>query len=184
MALHMEQGSMPHIYWIDLANDGVYTECAVMKRDVQGNIYFFPLNVLDKIDKGRMARILSNRNANAFELWDLMSQITLNNGVNALEYFHQLVEVVTPNGRRMSPRDGVIGTSNQGRIDMRGADARAAMQAQIDMASNAAAKAAAMAAAEAVRNQGQSAERAKAPDNNAPKRATTRNKPQPNKEGK
>jgi hypothetical protein len=170
MAVSMHQGNMPHLYWIDLSGDGVYTECAVMRKDGLGNVYFFPLNALDKIDKGRLARILSNRNATAFELWDLMSQITLNNGVNALTYFHQLVEVITPNGRRMKPREGVVGT-NSGVVDMRGKEARAAMQAQADMAASAAAKAAAEAAVAAVRRGPD------APEEDEPAKRSTRKKP-------
>lgn len=107
-----------------------------------------------------MAKIVSNRNSTAFELWDLMSQVTLNNGVNALEYFHQLVEMITPTGKRMTPREGVIGTDMTGIVDLRGADARAAAQAQADIAAQAAANAAAQAAAAAVR--GDSAQAAQA----------------------
>jgi len=175
MAVSMQPGNMPHLFWIDLANDGIYTECAVMKKDGLGNIYFFPLNALDKIDKGRLARILSNRNANTFELWDLMSQITLNNGVNALTYFHQLVELITPNGKRMRPREGVIGT--EGIIDTRGKEARAAMEEQAQIAARAAANAAADAAAAAIRGTqaapapAPAAAEAPAP---APKRRTTK----------
>lgn len=154
MAVNMQEGNMPHIFWIDLKNDGVYTECAVMKKDGLGNIYYFPLNALDDIDKRRLARILSNRNANHFELWDLMSNITLNNGVNALTYFHQLVQVLTPGGRSMRPQEGVIGVGTTGVIDTRSKDARNAMEAAASVAANAAATAAATAAANAVRAQG------------------------------
>jgi hypothetical protein len=151
MAVNMQPGNMPHLAWIDLGGDGVYTECAVMKKDGLGNIYFFPLNALDKIDKGRLARILSNRNATAFELWDLMSQITLNNGVNALTYFHQLVEMITPNGKRMRPQEGVVGT--EGVIDTRSVDQRKALEASAQIAASAAANAAANAAAAAIRGE-------------------------------
>lgn len=155
MTVQMQPGNMPHLYWIDLSGDGVYTECAVMKKDGLGNVYFFPLNALDRIDKGRLARILSNRNATAFELWDLMSQITLNNGVNALMYFHQLVEMITPTGKRMKPQEGVVGT--EGIIDTRTKEARAAMEANVQTAATAAANAAAQAAAAAIRGEAPSA---------------------------
>lgn len=104
------KGNLPHIEWIDLKGDGLMVECAVLKKDALGNIYYIPVTALDGIDKQRMARIITNRNANNFELWDLMSQITLNNGINALEYFHQLVKVISKNGVIMNPRAGVIGT--------------------------------------------------------------------------
>lgn len=110
MAIIARPGNLPHIKWIDLKNDGVLIECAVMKEDSFGNIYFIQVNQLDSIDRRRLARILQNRNAQNFELWDLMSNITLNNGINALTYFHQLVKVITPMGVVSSPKQGEVGT--------------------------------------------------------------------------
>jgi hypothetical protein len=114
------KGAQPHVEWIDLKGNGVMVECGVMKRDGFGNIYFIEIPSLDNIDKTRLARILANRNALNFELWDLMSQITLNNGVNALVYFHQLVKIITPDGVVMNPRAGTVGT---GRVDTAAIDA-------------------------------------------------------------
>lgn len=99
----------PHVEWMDLENTGILTEIAVMKRDTNGNIYFIRLDALDNIDKQRIAKIITNRNAPMYELWDLMSNITLGNGINALTYFHQLVKVRTPNGKVMKPRVGQMG---------------------------------------------------------------------------
>lgn len=110
MTITAHKGTYPHIEWIDLKNNGVLVECAVMKRDTFGNIYYIEVPSLDVVDRKRMARIMTHRNAPITELWDLMSQITLNNGVNALDYFHQLVKVITPQGVIMNPRAGVIGT--------------------------------------------------------------------------
>ena len=149
MAIKMYQGSLPHIYHMDLKNDGVFVECAVMKKDRNGNVFFFPVNALDPIDKRRLAKILNNRNANTMELWDLMDGITLNNGVNALTYFHQLVRMITGSGREMRPQPGVTGMD--GVIDTRGEDARRDMEEMANAAANAAATAAARAATEAVR---------------------------------
>lgn len=114
MALTTQRGQFPHTLWIDLKGDGLMTECAVVKQDDQGNIHYFELGLLDAIDKARLARILLNRNAATFPLWDLMSQTTLKNGVNALTYFHQLVKVISAAGLVYTPRGGVMGT---GRID-------------------------------------------------------------------
>lgn len=105
-------GNYKHVKWIDLQNNGVMTECAVLKTDTFGNMYFITIPNLDGIDKTRLVRILTNQNATHFELWDLMSQITLNNGVNALTYFHQLVKVITPQGVIMNPRQGTVGTGH------------------------------------------------------------------------
>lgn len=93
------EGKYPHIEWLDLHRNGVATECAILKRDADGNIYHFALQSLDLIDKKRLLDIVTNRNAHLYELWDLMSQITMRNGVNALVYFNQLAKVLTPSGQ-------------------------------------------------------------------------------------
>lgn len=110
MAITKRDGGLPHIQWIDLKGNGVLTECAVFKEDGFGNTYYIEVPNLDQIDKTRLARILQSRNAETFELWDLMSQVTLNNGLNALDYFHQLVKVISPDGVVMNPRAGTVGT--------------------------------------------------------------------------
>ena len=109
MSIIVKPGNYPHTFWIDLKQNGVLIECIILKKDQLGNMSFIETNKLDKIDKNRLVKILNNRNAKSFELWDLMSQITLKNGVNALTYFHQLVQVITPQGVIMSPRTGEIG---------------------------------------------------------------------------
>jgi hypothetical protein len=105
----MAKSKYPHIEWADLNNEGTLTEVAVMRRDAIGNMYFVRLDVLDEIDKKRLFKIVTNRNAELYELWDLMSNVTLGNGVNALTYFHQLVKVRTPGGKVMTPTSGVMG---------------------------------------------------------------------------
>jgi hypothetical protein len=110
MSINIRAGHLPHIFWIDLGNDGVFVECAVMNRDKLGNITFIRINSLDAVDRRRLLRIVTNRNARTLPLWDVMSSITLANGVNALQYFHQLVEVITQTGRIMRPQSGVLGT--------------------------------------------------------------------------
>jgi hypothetical protein len=99
-----------HVKWIEL-KPGQLTECAVLKVDEYGNMYHFPIADLDMIDRRRLLKILTDRHAASMELWDLMSQKTLGNGMNALNYFHQLVKIVTPEGKIINPRAGVIGRS-------------------------------------------------------------------------
>lgn len=107
----------PHVEWLELNNDGILHECAIMKRDPMGNVLFFKTNDLDQIDKSRLAGILMDRNARNFELWDLMANKTLGNGVNALIYFNQLVRQLTTNGKILDPRSGQMGTGQVGTID-------------------------------------------------------------------
>lgn len=114
--LDCRPGRLPHIYWIDLKDNGVLYECAVMKTDGNGNRFYFEVGPLDGIDKQRLTRILTSRNAKSFELWDLMSNVTLNNGINALGYFHQLVKIISEQGVIYNPRAGVVGV---GQVDTR-----------------------------------------------------------------
>lgn len=107
-----------HIEWLELnLGDGILHECAVMKRDAYGNVLFFKTNDLDEIDKKRLAGILMDRNARSFELWDLMMNKTLGNGVNALTYFNQLVRQLTPAGKVLDPRSGQMAGTQAGTIN-------------------------------------------------------------------
>jgi len=121
---HQTSQEHPHIEWLELNSDGMLHECAVMKRDPQGNVFFFQVNHLDEIDRRRLAQMLADRNARQFELWDLMAQKTLGNGMNALAYFHQLVKVLTPIGKVIDPRTGVMGAPLTGVVNTNPAEAQ------------------------------------------------------------
>ncbi len=110
MSITVRPGHLPHIKWIDLNNNGVLIECAVMNEDALGNIAFVQVNQLDAVDRRRLLKIITGRTAQQFKLWDLLSNITLNNGVNALTYFHQLVRTISQNGVISSPKPGELGT--------------------------------------------------------------------------
>lgn len=110
MSLTIRPGHLPHIKWIDLHNNGVLIECAVMNEDALGNVSYVQVNQLDAVDRRRLLKIITSRTATQFALWDLLSNITLNNGVNALTYFHQLVRTISQNGIIATPRAGEIGT--------------------------------------------------------------------------
>lgn len=97
--IRMLRGAYPHIWWLDLEGKGTLTECAVMKLFPNGDISYIPVASLDNIDKERLLKIINNRNAQMYELWDLMAQITLGNGKNALDYFSQLVKMKTASGQ-------------------------------------------------------------------------------------
>jgi hypothetical protein len=104
--INILKGKYAHVGWVDLENKGIMTECAIMKNNPQSGLFFIKLNNLDIIDKQRLLRIVVNRNAHLYELWDLMSNITLGNGANALDYFHQYVRCLTPSGEIISPNEG------------------------------------------------------------------------------
>ena len=46
-----------------------------------------------------------------YELWDLMSNVTLGNGVNALSFFHQVAKIITASGKVMRPSTSVMGVA-------------------------------------------------------------------------
>jgi len=114
MAVTTYDGKWPHTKWIDLKNDGVMNECAVLKEDGFGNIYYIEIPALDNIDRDRIARMLTSPRSKEIPLWEIMGNTQLRNGMNGLDYFHQLVKVITPEGVIMNPRIGAVGT---GKID-------------------------------------------------------------------
>ena len=114
MAVTTYEGKWPHTQWIDLKNDGVMNECAVLKTDGFGNIYYIEIPALDNIDRDRLGRMIGQPRAAELPLWEIMGNTTLRNGMNGLDYFHQLVKVITPEGVIMNPRVGAVGT---GKVD-------------------------------------------------------------------
>ena len=108
----MEQKTYRHYVSMDLYGNGVAHDVVVVKHDEDnGDVYFIKVSDLDQIDRARMRQILTKRNANNMPLWDVMSQVTLKNGENALEYFHQLVKVRTSSGQIINPsaaRRGIV----------------------------------------------------------------------------
>ncbi len=99
----------PHIEWIEIYGDGILHECAVLHIDQLGNRLFFQVNHLDTIDRNRLAHIMSDRNARTLPLYEIMRQKTLGNGINALQYFHQYVKILTPNGKVLDTKSGQVG---------------------------------------------------------------------------
>ena len=114
-SVNVVKGKYPHVGWLDLEGQGILTEVAIVKVTDTG-VAFIRLDQIDPIDKQRLFRVISNRNAHLYELWDLMSNVTLGNGANALDYFHQYVKVLTPSGTVMKPQVGRIGIAS-GRRD-------------------------------------------------------------------
>ena len=95
---------LPHVTTLDLYGDGVAYEVVVMKRNkVNGDISYIRTDYLDDIDRHRIRKILQKRDAAKYEAWDLFAQVTLGNGMNALDYFHQAVKVLTKSGKIIAP---------------------------------------------------------------------------------
>lgn len=83
-------GAKRHMELLPINSDGTLVECVVLKRYPNGDRMFIQVDHLDEIDRERIKTYLSERHADKFELWDLLSHRRLGNGMNALEYFHQL----------------------------------------------------------------------------------------------
>lgn len=99
-----------HIAWADLHNNGVLVEIAVIALDQKnGDLHFISIAALDNVDKERLVKIIQKRDAQKYPLWDLMSMSTLKNGMNALEYFNQLIKVRSVSGQIFTPNAGKIG---------------------------------------------------------------------------
>lgn len=115
--IKMVQRAYRHYVSIDLHNDGIAHDILLMREDASsGDVYFIAVESLDDVDRDRIRGILGRRGATSMPLWDLMSGITLGNGMNALEYFHQYVKVRTPTGRIMNPsthRKSVLRTARR-----------------------------------------------------------------------
>lgn len=92
-----------HVQYLDLYGNGLFTEVVVIKEEINGDKYFLQTNLLDVIDLERLRNILDKRDSNLYAMWDLMSQTQLRNGMNALEYFHQLTRIKTKAGPIVQP---------------------------------------------------------------------------------
>ncbi len=94
----------PHIAAVDLFGKQIATEVAVMAIDQRnGDLYFIRLDHLDPIDIKRLKQVILARDSARYALWDLMSQKTLPNGMNSLEFFQQFVKVRTVGGQIVNP---------------------------------------------------------------------------------
>lgn len=83
-----------HVYLVDINDDGLLKEVAVMKEDeASGTLIYLDVALLDTTDKGRLKKIVQSVHADKYPLWELMSQERLPNGYNALDYFHQMARV-------------------------------------------------------------------------------------------
>lgn len=99
----------PHIAAVDLGKN-MAIEIAVMAIDARNSdLFFIRLDHLDPIDIKRLKQIILTRDSARYALWDLMSQKTLPNGMNALEFFQQFVKIRTVSGQIVAPGSGQRG---------------------------------------------------------------------------
>lgn len=101
MATKIEQKDtdLRHVKLIDWNDDGILREIAIVMENADGTIYGIKVDKLHPIDKGRLKKVVTSIHADKYPLWELLSQTKLNNGMNALDFFHQnYVEIKRPRG--------------------------------------------------------------------------------------
>jgi len=105
---------------LDLKRNGVAVEVTVLQaievgRDEDGHmqheIWFIKNDELDSIDQVRLLEVLQkSAKVHDFQpLYATLSEVTLRNGCNALDYFHQYVKILYPSGTIERPRQGKHG---------------------------------------------------------------------------
>lgn len=97
--IEKHETGMRHVYFIDWADTGILREMAVLKEFDDGTIHAVDVALLHPIDKARLKKIITSVHADKYELWELMSQSRLPNGLNALDYFvKNFLKVKQPKG--------------------------------------------------------------------------------------
>lgn len=106
------RAKLHHIEYVDVNGDGVLEEIAVLKRAEDGTIHYIDIAPLDPIDKARLKRIVTSQHADKYELWELMDQTRLENGLNALDFFHlNLVKIKRGTGTTSTQFGGGLGSA-------------------------------------------------------------------------
>lgn len=88
-----------HVKLIDWNDDGILREIAVVMETQDGTLFGIEIDRLHPIDKARLKKVITSVHADKYPLWELLSQARLNNGMNALDFFHSnYVKVKRPRG--------------------------------------------------------------------------------------
>lgn len=87
-----------HVYHIDWDDNGIQKEVAVVLEAPDGTIYGILVENLHPIDRKRLQRFVTSIHADKYPLWELLSQGKLTNGMNALDFFHEIIKRKAPRG--------------------------------------------------------------------------------------
>lgn len=93
-----------HIDLMELDESGIKREVAVLKRWKDGSVSYIQVDTLDKYDVGRIRSAIEGPLGDKYELHEILALTKLNNGMNALDFFHQLAKVKRPDGTRALPQ--------------------------------------------------------------------------------
>lgn len=99
-SIEMRPTNMNHIFLIDWNDDGILREIAVVMVDPRdGSVYGIEIDAMHQIDKSRLKKFLVSVHSDKYPLWQLLAEGKLNNGANALDFFHSnYVKVKRPLG--------------------------------------------------------------------------------------
>lgn len=97
--------ALNHVFLIDWNDDGILREIAIVMETDDGSIFGIEVDKLHPIDKSRLKKVITSIHADKYPLWELLSQGRLNNGLNALDFFH------TNYVKTKRPRGAAIGGS-------------------------------------------------------------------------
>lgn len=94
---------LPHIFHCDIDDTGLLREIAVVKQLKDGTLYYIDIEPQHPIDKARLKKAVMTQYAAERPLWEILSNITLSNGMNALDFFHSnCVKVKRPKGAKVT----------------------------------------------------------------------------------
>ena len=123
---------LPHIFRVDIDDSGLLQEVAIVKEEDDGTIYYIPISPLHQIDKQRLKKIVTSIHADKYPLWELLSQATLSNGMNALDFFHfNCVKTKRPKGA-LASRDTLSSVSTKISDSVIGSDFANPAEASLD----------------------------------------------------
>lgn len=101
-----------HVYNIDWDDNGILREVAVVKELSDGTIRGILVDQLHAIDRKRLQRFITSQHADKYELWELLANGKLSNGMNALDFFHyNYIKEKRPRGAIMGGGISMLSTS-------------------------------------------------------------------------
>lgn len=102
-----------HVKFMDVNNDGLLEEIAVVKQWDDGSFSYVLVTALSNLNKGRLKALVTSQHADKYQLWEIMSQSKLSNGLNALDFFHNnFVKIFRPQGSLATSMGGGLATAS------------------------------------------------------------------------
>lgn len=110
-----------HIYLIDWYDNGIFKEIAVVKEFADGTLHGIDVDQLHRIDQIRLKKVITSVHANKYDLWELMDQTKLTNGLNMLDFFHaNHIKVKRPKGAIIAGTMASVMSSNEAERPLNG----------------------------------------------------------------